>query len=157
SNRKRKQATSSGAANSTGTGNTAGPSPNSPPSTHTPGDGLNTASSMQNVNSVPKSMMMYGTEATGGLASSSNLLDDMERFGDVGALDDNVESFLSNDAGDGANLYGTIKQSPAEQPKEPPRTFTFAEFSCIRTRNNVTSCHFSSDGKLLASAGEDKK
>jgi hypothetical protein len=29
---------------------------------------------MQNVNSVPKSMMMYGTEATGGLASSSNLL-----------------------------------------------------------------------------------
>jgi hypothetical protein len=46
----------------------------------------------------------------------------MERFGDVGALDDNVESFLSNDAGDGANLYGTIKQSPAEQPKEPPRS-----------------------------------
>jgi WD40 repeat protein len=106
----------------------------------------------------------------------------MERFGDVGALDDNVESFLSNDAGDGANLYGTIKQSPAEQPKEPPRSklsvclfsvykilresminhtfisaFTFAEFSCIRTRSNVTSCHFSSDGKLLASAGEDKK
>ncbi|GAU21803.1 hypothetical protein TSUD_176480 [Trifolium subterraneum] len=157
SNRKRKQANSSGAANSTGTGNTAVPSPTSPPSTHTPGDGLNTASSMQNVNSVPKSMMMYGTEATGGLGSSSNLLDDMEQFGDVGALDDNVESFLSNDAGDGANLYGTIKQSPAEQPKEPQRTFTFAEFSCIRTRNNVTSCHFSSDGKLLASAGEDKK
>lgn len=74
SNRKRKQASSSGAANSTGTGNTAGPSPNSPSSTHTPGDGLNTASSLQHVNNVQKSMMMYGTEATGGLASSSNLL-----------------------------------------------------------------------------------
>lgn len=42
----------------------------------------------------------------------------MERFGDVGALDDNVESFLSNDGGDGGNLYGTIKQSPAEHQKE---------------------------------------
>ncbi|KAI5430030.1 hypothetical protein KIW84_034562 [Lathyrus oleraceus] len=182
SNRKRKQASSSGAANSTGTGNTAGPSPNSPSSTHTPGDGLNTASSLQHVNNVQKSMMMYGTEATGGLASSSNLLDDIERFGDVGALDDNVESFLSNDGGDGGNLYGAIKQSPAEQQKESskgklygcvfsvrevlwksmtPHTFisgfTFAEFGCIRTRNTVTCCHFSSDGKLLASAGDDKK
>ena len=41
----------------------------------------------------------------------------MERFGDVGAIDDNMESFLSND-GDAGNLYGTIKQSPAEYPKE---------------------------------------
>ncbi|XP_057437045.1 transcriptional corepressor LEUNIG_HOMOLOG-like isoform X3 [Lotus japonicus] len=157
-NRKRKQPSSSGAANSTGTGNTAGPSPSSPASTHTPGDGLNTASSMQHVNSVQKSMMMYGTEATGGLASSSNLLDDIERLGDVGALEDNVESFLSNDGGDGGNLYGTIKPSPAEQQKESSKGFTFAEFGCIRTRNStVTCCHFSSDGKMLASAGDDKK
>ncbi|XP_027349196.1 transcriptional corepressor LEUNIG_HOMOLOG-like isoform X2 [Abrus precatorius] len=158
-NRKRKQHSSSGAANSTGTGgNTAVPSPNSPPSTHTPGDGLNTASSMQHANSVQKSMMMYGTEATGGLASSSNLLEDMERFGDVGALEDNVESFLSNDGGDGGNLYGTIKPSSAEQQKESPKGFTFAEFGCIRTRNSkVTCCHFSSDGKWLASAGDDMK
>jgi len=42
----------------------------------------------------------------------------MERFGDVDALDDNVESFLSNDGGDGGNLYGAVKQSPAEQQKE---------------------------------------
>ncbi|TKY66106.1 Transcriptional corepressor LEUNIG-like [Spatholobus suberectus] len=156
-NRKRKQ--HSGAANSTGTGgNTAVPSPNSPPSTHTPGDGLNTASSMQHVNSVQKSMMMYGTEATGGLASSSNMLEDMERFGEVDALDDNVESFLSNDGGDGGNLYGTVKQSSAEQQKESSKGFTFAEFGCIRTRNSkVTCCHFSSDGKWLASAGDDMK
>ncbi|XP_020232514.1 transcriptional corepressor LEUNIG_HOMOLOG [Cajanus cajan] len=155
-NRKRKQ--HSGAGYSTGTGNTAVPSPNSPPSTHTPGDGLNTASSMQHVSSVQKSMMMYGTEAAGGVASSSNLLEDMERYGDVDALDDTVESFLSNDGGDGGNLYGTVKQSPADQQKESSKGFTFAEFGCIRTRcSKVTSCHFSSDGKWLASAGDDMK
>lgn len=41
----------------------------------------------------------------------------MERFGDVSALDDNVESFLSHD-GDGGTLYGTLKQSPTEHQKE---------------------------------------
>ncbi|KAG2716804.1 hypothetical protein I3760_03G144300 [Carya illinoinensis] len=148
--RKRKQHSSSGAANSTGTGNTVGPSPSSPPSTHTPGDGITTASSIQHVNSVPKSLMMYGPEGTAGLASSSNLLEDMERFGDVSALDDNVESFLSHD-GDGGNLYGTLKQSPTEHQKESSKGFTFSEVSCMRTRNGmVTCCHFSSDGKLLA-------
>ncbi|KAI4356423.1 hypothetical protein L6164_000447 [Bauhinia variegata] len=158
-NRKRKQHSSSGPVNSTGTGNTVGPSPNSPPSTHTPGDGINTASSMQHVNSVSKSLMMYGTEGTGGLASCSNLLEDMERFGDVSTLEDNVESLLSNDGGDGGNLYGTVKPSPSEHQKESSKGFTFAEFGCIRTRNNskVTCCHFSSDGKMLASAGHDKK
>lgn len=35
--------------------------------------------------------------------------------------------------------------------------FTFSEVGCIRTRNKVTCCHFSSDGKLLASAGHDRK
>lgn len=110
----------------------------------------------------------------------------MERFGDVSALDDNVESLLSHDGGDGGNLYGALKQSPTENQKEsskgnpiiilhlcrstiylffnilflqsPFSGFTFSEVGCIRTRNSkVTCCHFSSDGKLLASAGHDKK
>lgn len=42
----------------------------------------------------------------------------MERFGDVGTLEDNVESFLSPDGADGRDLYGTLKQSPSEQRKE---------------------------------------
>ncbi|EXC24195.1 Transcriptional corepressor LEUNIG [Morus notabilis] len=147
-NRKRIQHSSSGPANSTGTGNTVGPSPSSPPSTHTPGDGINTT--------VPKSLLMYGSEGTGGLASS-NLLEDIDRFGDVNSLEENVESFLSND-GDRRDLYGTIKQSPPELQREPSKGFTFGEVGCIRTRNSkVTCCHFSSDGKLLASAGHDKK
>ncbi|KAA8550638.1 hypothetical protein F0562_002322 [Nyssa sinensis] len=156
-NRKRKQHSSSGAANSTGTGNTVGPSPNSPPSTHTPGDGMTTASSLQHVNSVPKSLMIYGTEGAGGLASSTNQLDNIENFGDVGSLDDNVESFLSHDGGDGRDLYGTLKQSLTEHKTESSKGFSFGEVGCIRTRNKVTCCHFSSDGKLLASAGHDKK
>ncbi|QCD97268.1 hypothetical protein DEO72_LG6g1978 [Vigna unguiculata] len=73
-------------------------------------------------------------------------------------VDDNVESFLSNDGGDGGNVYGAVKQSPAEQQKESSKGFTFAEVSSIRSRNiKVTCCHFSSDGKWLASAGDVMK
>lgn len=154
-NRKRKQHSSSGPGNSTGTGNTVGPSPNSPPSTHTPGDGMTTSSSMQHVNSVPKSFM-YGADGAGGIASSTNQLDDLENFGDVGPLEDNVESFLSHDGGD-ANIYGTLKQTLTEHKTESSKSFSFGEVGCIRTRNKVLCCHFSSDGKLLASAGHDKK
>ncbi|CDP03866.1 unnamed protein product [Coffea canephora] len=155
SNRKRKQHSSSGPGNSTGTGNTVGPSPNSPPSTHTPGDGMTTSSSMQHVNSVPKSFM-YGADGAGGIASPTNQLDDLENFGDVGPLEDNVESFLSHDGGD-ANIYGTLKQTLTEHKTESSKSFSFGEVGCIRTRNKVLCCHFSSDGKLLASAGHDKK
>ncbi|KAK9057429.1 hypothetical protein SSX86_022264 [Deinandra increscens subsp. villosa] len=152
-NRKRKQHSSSGPANSTGTGNTVGPSPSSPASTHTPGDGVTTASSLQHVNNVQKSMMMYGADGTGGIASSTNQLDDIEHFGDIGTLDDNVESFLQHDAGD----YSTLKQTVTEHKTGSSKGFSFGEVGCIRTRNKVTCCHFSSDGKLLASAGHDKK
>ncbi|PPD72101.1 hypothetical protein GOBAR_DD31008 [Gossypium barbadense] len=151
-NRKRKQHSASGAANSTGTGNT-GPSPSSPPSTHTPGDAITSATSLQHVNSVSKSMM-YGADATAGLTSSSNLLEDMDRFD---PLDENMESLLSHES-DSRDIYGTIKQCPPEHPKASAKGFTFAEVGCIQTRNSeVTCCHFSSDGKVLASAGHDKK
>ncbi|KAK8674387.1 hypothetical protein V6N13_112679 [Hibiscus sabdariffa] len=152
-NRKRKQHSSSGAANSTGTGNTVGPSPNSPPSTHTPGDAINTTTGLQHVIGVSKSMM-YGTDATAGLTSSSNLLEDMDRFD---PLDENMESLLSHE-NDGRDIYGTSKQCPTEHQKGSAKGFTFAEVGCIQTRNSeVTCCHFSSDGKVLASAGHDKK
>ncbi|KAG2403314.1 Transcriptional corepressor LEUNIG-like protein [Vigna angularis] len=115
-NRKRKGPTSSGPANSTGTGNTLGPSNSQPstPSTHTPGDGVAMTGNLQNVAGVSKGLMMYGTDGPGGLASSTNQLDDMEHFGDVGSLEDNVESFLSQDDGDGRDLFGTLKRNPSE-------------------------------------------
>ena len=42
----------------------------------------------------------------------------MEHFGDIGSLDDNVESFLSQDDGDGRDLFGTLKRNPSEQAAE---------------------------------------
>ncbi|XVF38027.1 hypothetical protein REPUB_Repub20aG0062300 [Reevesia pubescens] len=160
-NRKRKGPSSSGPANSTGTGNTVGPSPNSQPSTpstHTPGDGVGMVGNMQHGSSMSKNLMMYGSDGAGGIASSTNQLEDMEHFGDVGSLDDNVESFLSHDDGDGGNLFGTLKRNPSEHATETSKGFGFNEVGSIRKSNGkVTCCHFSSDGKLLASAGHDKK
>ncbi|XP_018441106.2 transcriptional corepressor LEUNIG_HOMOLOG isoform X2 [Raphanus sativus] len=160
-NRKRKGPSSSGPANSTGTGNTVGPSNSQPstPSTHTPIDGAGITGNMQHMNNMPKGSMMYGSDGIAGLASSANQLDDMEPFGDVGALEDNVESFLSQDDGDGGSLFNTttLKRNPSEHA-EPSKGFSFSEVSSIRrSSNKVICCNFSSDGKLLASAGHDKK
>lgn len=47
--------------------------------------------------------------------------EDMEHFGDVSVLDDNVESFLCHDGGDGRDLYGTLKQNPVEHKTEPSK------------------------------------
>lgn len=159
-NRKRKQATSSGAANSTGTGNTLGPSNSQPstPSTHTTGEGVAMAGNMQHVNNLPKGLMIYGQDTTAGLTASSNQMDDLEHFADVGSLDDHVESFLSNDDGDARDIFAALKRSPVEHNPEPSKGFSFNEVGCIRTSNSkVVCCHFSSDGKLLASAGHEKK
>lgn len=109
----------------------------------------------------------------------------MEHFGDVGSLEDNVESFLSQDDGDGRDLFGTLKRNPSEHATDaskgdlmflcvykflpftltrllsillPVSGFSFSEVSSIRKSNSkVVCCHFSSDGKILASAGHDKK
>lgn len=110
--------------------------------------------------------------------------EDIEPFGDVGSLEDNVESFLSNDDGDVRDLFGTLKRNSAEQAAETSKGsqwshglsnedcsnwlqltlclsklgFSFNEVGSIRKSNSkVVCCHFSSDGKLLASAGHDKK
>ncbi|XP_028109253.1 transcriptional corepressor LEUNIG_HOMOLOG-like [Camellia sinensis] len=83
--------------------------------------------------------------------------EDIEHFGDVGSLDDNMDSFLSHDGGEGRDLYGTLKPGLTEHKTESSKGFSFREVGCIRTRNKVTCCHFSSDGKLLASAGHDRK
>ncbi|XP_004296628.1 PREDICTED: transcriptional corepressor LEUNIG [Fragaria vesca subsp. vesca] len=159
-NRKRKGPSSSGAANSTGTGNTVGPSSNSQPSTpstHTPGDGIALAGNLPNASNVPKSLMMYGTDETGGLVSSTNQLEDIDQFGDVGSLEDNVESFLSHDDGEGRDLFGTLNGNPAHSAAAS-KGFSFTEVGSIcKSSSKVVCCHFSSDGKLLASAGHDKK
>ncbi|KAH9558982.1 hypothetical protein CY35_06G035600 [Sphagnum magellanicum] len=161
--RKRKQvANSSGPANSTGTANTTGPSPNSAPSTpstHTPGDVMSMAGALQHNSSISKPLLMYGTDGTTTLASPSNQLAEMDRFGEDGSLEDNVESFLSHEEADPReSLFGTSKRSPAGHNMDVSKGFSFNEVGCLRaSTSKVFCCHFSSDGKMLASAGHDKK
>ncbi|KAE9601854.1 putative transcription factor WD40-like family [Lupinus albus] len=143
--RKRKQTTSSGPANSSGTANTTGPSASSPstPSTQTPGDVMAMPTLQQNVPS-SKSPLMYITDGLGSHASAQNQLDDMERLMGEGSLSDNVESFLSPDDADPRDRVG--------------EGFSFKEIKHIMaSTHKVECCHFSSDGKLFATGGQDKK
>ncbi|THU64949.1 hypothetical protein C4D60_Mb01t31900 [Musa balbisiana] len=152
SGRKRKQpVSSSGPANSTGTANTTGPSPSSAPSTpstHTPGDMISMTQLQHNGGS-SKPMIMFG-DATGALTSSANQLADMDRFVEDASLDDNVESFLSHDDTDPRDVVGHSIVAT--------KGFPFTEIKSARaSTNKVVCCHFSSDGKLLATGGHDKK
>ncbi|KNA14920.1 hypothetical protein SOVF_102960 isoform A [Spinacia oleracea] len=151
--RKRKQQpNSSGPANSSGTANTAGPSPSSAPSTpstHTPGDVM----SMPNLphsGGSSKPSLVFGTDSVGTLTSAPNQMADMNRFGDEAALDDNVESFLSHEEVDPRDVMG--------RGIEVSKGFTFKDMALIQaSTSKVNCCHFSSDGKLLATGGHDKK
>ncbi|XP_057539284.1 transcriptional corepressor LEUNIG isoform X1 [Amaranthus tricolor] len=150
--RKRKQPiSSSGPANSSGTANTAGPSPSSAPSspsTHTAGDVM----SMPSFPGTSKPALMFGTDTSGSgtLASTSNQLADMERFVEDGSLDDNVESFLSHDDAEA--------QDPIGRGIDPSKGFMFTVVQSVRASTaKVVCCHFSSDGKLLATGGHDMK
>uniref|UniRef100_A0A5B7BJT0 Putative transcriptional corepressor LEUNIG-like isoform X3 n=2 Tax=Davidia involucrata TaxID=16924 RepID=A0A5B7BJT0_DAVIN len=136
--RKRKQPmSSSGLANSSGTANTTGPSPvsaPSTPSTHTP-----------DVISMPT---LPHNDGVGSITSAPNPLTDMDHFVDNGSLDDNVESFLSNDEADPRD---TVARS-----EDASKGFTFMEIGSIHA-SAVNCCHLSSDGRLLATGGNDKK
>lgn len=150
-NRKRKT-TSSGPANSTGTGNTVGPStsPPSTPSSNTPGDRVAMSGNLPHSGTMVKNSVMF-TDASAGLASSSNHMDDMEHFGDIGVLDENLDFFHDSDT----SMFIPSKNGPAEHNMESSKGLTFMN---KRTSiNKVLCCHFSSDGKILASAGHEKK
>lgn len=160
--RKRKQpVSSSGPTNSSGTANTAGPSPSSAPSTpstHTPGDVISMPS-LQHSSSSTKPLIMFGSDGSATLTSPSNQLwdgkdielqADMDRFVEDGSLDDNVELFLSQDGADPRDTVGRCM--------DVGKGFTFSEIGFIRaSTNKVVCCHFSSDGKLLATGGHNKK
>ncbi|GKV00765.1 hypothetical protein SLEP1_g13401 [Rubroshorea leprosula] len=150
--RKRKQlGSTSGLANSSGTANTTGPSPSSPssPSTHTPGDNISMPTLPQNVGS-PKSLLMFGSDGLSSLTPAPNQLADMDQFVDDGSLDDNVDSFLSPDDTDPRDRVG--------RSADGSKGFSFTELRRIpASTSKVECCHFSSDGKLLATGGHDKK
>uniref|UniRef100_A0A1D1YNW2 Transcriptional corepressor LEUNIG n=1 Tax=Anthurium amnicola TaxID=1678845 RepID=A0A1D1YNW2_9ARAE len=152
--RKRKQpVSSSGPANSSGTANTAGPSPSSAPSTpstHTPGDVISMPP-LQHSGGSSKPLTMFGSDGTGTLTSSNQLWDDKgELLVEDGSLDDNVESFLSHDDAD--------PRDPIGCGMDVSKGCTFNNVGVIRASSTkVICCHFSSDGKLLATGGHDKR
>ncbi|KAL2318317.1 hypothetical protein Fmac_032193 [Flemingia macrophylla] len=150
--RKRKQPASSGPANSSGTANTTGPSPSSAPSTpsaHTPSDVMSMPA-LPHSGSSSKPLMMFGADGTGTLTSPSNQLADVDRFVEDGSLDDNVESFLTHDDTDPRDTVGRCM--------DVSKGFSFNEINSVRaSTSKVVCCHFSADGKLLASGGHDKK
>ncbi|MED6110971.1 hypothetical protein PIB30_047968 [Stylosanthes scabra] len=140
--RKRKQASSSGPANSSGTATTTGPSTSSPstPSTQTLGD---VPTLQQNVPS-SKSLLMYGSDGLGSLTSAQNQLADMDCLIGDGTFSDNVESLFSADDADPRDKIG--------------KEFSFKETKRVMaSTHKVECCHFSSDGKLFATGGHDKK
>jgi WD40 repeat protein len=149
--KRKKPGSSSGRANSSGTANTAGPSPSSAPSTpstHTPGDAMSVPQLQQNGGSA-KPMAMFGSDGTGSLTSPANPLDDVDRLLEDGSLDENVESFLSQDDMDPRDSLGRCMDAS--------KGYGFAEVAKARaSATKVVCCHFSSDGKLLATGGHDK-
>ncbi|GAB2300383.1 hypothetical protein Dimus_034424 [Dionaea muscipula] len=151
--RKRKQpVSSSGPANSSGTANTTGPSPSSAPSTpstHTPGDVMSMPTLQHNGGS-SKPPLLFGADSVGTLTSASNQLADLGRFVDDATLDDNVESFLSQEEGDPRETMG--------RGMDISKGFTFKDTAIIQaSTSKVNCCHFSPDGKLLATGGHDRK
>lgn len=147
--RKRKQpVSSSGPANSSGTANTAGPSPSSAPSTpstHTPGDVISMPTLPPGAST--SKPFIFNSDVAGTLTSPTNHAwenKELELQADMGLVDDDsVDTYLSHD--DNA-------------PMDVSKGFTFNEIGVIQaSTSKVVSCHFSSDGKLLASGGHDKK
>ncbi|XP_074281011.1 transcriptional corepressor LEUNIG-like isoform X3 [Silene latifolia] len=153
--RKRKQPmSSSGPANSSGTANTTGPSPSSAPSTpstHTPGDVMS-MSNLPHSGGSSRPPLMFGSDSVGTLTSAPNQLPDVNRFDDDATLDDNVASFLSHEEGD-------ARDAISRNMEESKVTgFTVKQKASIQaSTSKVNCCHFSADGKLLATGGHDKK
>ncbi|EEF48322.1 WD-repeat protein, putative [Ricinus communis] len=150
--RKRKQpGSSSGPANSSGTANTTGPSPSSPstPSTRTPGDAISMPM-LPHSGGSSKPLLIFGSDGLGSLASASNDLADIDRFVDDRTLDDNVDSFFSHDPADLRDRVG--------RSADVSKGFELSEVGLLpSSTGKIECCHFSSDGKLLATGGHDKK
>eukprot|EP00897_Mesotaenium_endlicherianum_P000686 jgi/Mesen1/10618/ME000089S10078 len=161
--RKRKQpASSSGPANSNDTAKT-GPSPSSNPANPlgaVPGSdvtAMGIVGGLHHTVNMGKHSLVFGDTAAAAL-NCVNQLSEVERFGDESSLDDgNVESFLSTDDGDAREpLFGS-KRNPVG-PNMDSKGFSFTEMTTLLASiNKVVCCHFSPDGKILATAGHDKR
>ncbi|KAE9599272.1 putative transcription factor WD40-like family [Lupinus albus] len=76
-------------------------------------------------------------------------------------VDENVESFLSleNEHADHIIVpFSNLKRISTSYSRNENKGFTFEEVGCLHSsKGKILSTHFSSDGKILASAGHEKK
>ncbi|KAL4334277.1 hypothetical protein GQ457_07G029090 [Hibiscus cannabinus] len=76
-------------------------------------------------------------------------------------IDDSVDSFLSHDDDNVDNTstpFKILRHRSNRPNKTEHKGFTFGEVCCLSScKRKVLSCHFSSDGKVLASVGHLKK
>ncbi|KAK6269070.1 hypothetical protein QUC31_013230 [Theobroma cacao] len=76
-------------------------------------------------------------------------------------IDDTVESFLSHDddnVDSTSTPFSVLRHRSNPSNEIEQKGFTFGEVSCLHSsKSKVLCCHFSSDGKFLASAGHEKK
>ncbi|XP_068653907.1 transcriptional corepressor LEUNIG_HOMOLOG-like [Aristolochia californica] len=85
------------------------------------------------------------------------LVKDNEVGDNGGSFDDHFESFLSHFADDEEDGTGDARRISLNQGSSNSE-LSFNEVGCLRSSTGqVVCCHFSSDGKLLASAGHDMK
>ncbi|RLM93019.1 transcriptional corepressor LEUNIG-like isoform X1 [Panicum miliaceum] len=150
--RKRKQPISSSTpANSSGTTNTAGASPSSTPSTpsaHSPGETISTPQVPHHA-SLSKALIVYGSDPDP-QGSPTNPLVDMDHYVEDDSMEDNVEPILLHD--------GIDLRAAGSHCINSAKGFILREMSSAQaSTSSVLCCHFSSDGKLLATGGHDKK
>ncbi|AQK90548.1 Transcriptional corepressor LEUNIG [Zea mays] len=151
--RKRKHPiSSSGPANSSGTTNTAGASPSSTPSTlsaHSPGETISTPLQHQNASSCT-TLVVYGSEGPVPIGSPTNQLVDMDHYTEDDSMEDNLEPFLPHN--------GTNPRAAGSHCISSGKGYILREVSSAQaSTSSVLCCHFSSDGKLIATGGHDKK
>ncbi|XP_011621570.1 transcriptional corepressor LEUNIG isoform X4 [Amborella trichopoda] len=113
--------------------------------------------SNQSQNSVPplhQYEKIVGSFEDGNLSNSFRGNDqvDIDRIEGDGSLDDNVDSFLSHDDADPRDPVGRN----TDTSKSNGISFNMIA-SIPASTSKVVCCHFSPDGKLLASAGHEKK
>ncbi|WVZ72535.1 hypothetical protein U9M48_020975 [Paspalum notatum var. saurae] len=149
--RKRKQPIS-GPANSSGTTNTAGASPSSTPSTpsaHSPGETISTPP-LHHSADLSKALVVYNSEDLASIESPTIQLVDTAHYVEGGSMEVNVEPFLSHD--------DTDPRATGSHCINSAKGYILREISSAQaSTSSVLCCHFSSDGKLLATGGHDKK
>ncbi|GLT80951.1 hypothetical protein SLA2020_523610 [Shorea laevis] len=76
-------------------------------------------------------------------------------------VDENVDSFLSHEhehVNSTSTPFTNLIRHSRSGNKNEHKGFSFEEVGCLHSsKSKILCCHFSSDGKLLASAGHEKK